>query len=961
MPLLILKLLLVISVLVNKTNSITITRQLGQADIFTVPDCKQAICVAYQAEAYRTCECQCDSATPTYYESQEICISKLTECQDIYLKDRIDRIVPVVLPLTGQTVAPYVPLYRKDGSSLSPLGQYSCSLTSVLHLTNDGWITFSNPQSKVGFISYKNERDGNIYLQWKGDSELAAQVTGRLVKVAWECSQFTQEQCITVKITGTQDTEAMATLTNEQLILIISGIVAFVVLAIAVMVCVCVILHRNRKDKQKLINSTLSKEMFVLRSPGEYPTGSVGSAANPHNGDKIQLINGADTFPRVKTTHEKKYYKKGEQRVIERVTPDGQSVEGRTVYDVRHYYDSWHRMQNKFGSQYKAGVATVMRPEHHMALDNSELSSEAAANLANLWSGGPGSSGSSPERHQDGGVVNEGYIPYDGMAVSIPTSHHKESSPGHKSAALFQAPDDGLNSMSLEKVTSFSKDGTSAVTKCSKNHSTVEVSVDFSSDTSTMQSQDAAQKRQRQDRTPPPPAPLKPSLKKPSPAREEADTSTQVKVMADVHSSSQIEREEHRNASLRSNGHGRPWTDKKKDTDNRVAAAVAKINSKNSKNSKKDINSRNYVPERYDIPVTIIDLPDGNGDISVSPIQGNPGDDVPVTVIDLPDEQSSIFNDSNWSYSIEAENKDTPLQREQRKPKNHGDSKNQSDPGSPSWRPTVLGYPWTQTDSNDTSDSVQIGPGSMQRVMTSTPRRDAPSPPYEDMTPSFPQNSVTDTGVDNNDAPSSIETNDIAKPSLNNLDTSPDGAAIVPQQMTNHHEFNIPTSTAEIPARRSPVPAKKRKPQKKSIFNFKGGKKDKKEKQHKKGHGSKSDSKFDPSHADRVRISTDPSPVRSDQSSWMNPSPVPDPAGPVLVKRNGELIDRSYAPLAGRNSLSADELERYQAGVGIPPADMERDISEKRMPSSGKSSPSGSGKNKNLSFGVVEFIPNQNM
>ncbi|CAH0590297.1 unnamed protein product [Chrysodeixis includens] len=159
-------------------------------DIFTISgdECSAARCAEHGAGA-RTepgvsgeCACACPQRAPLFREDRELCVDDLPECSlaTFGTGSAVQRIPFVYLPLKGQIIHPSREITFQNVKT--PI----CAVSGAQFLTRKGFLDLRNTlDADVPFNLFRDE--GRTFLQWSGEDDVRARMTGRVMVVRLLC------------------------------------------------------------------------------------------------------------------------------------------------------------------------------------------------------------------------------------------------------------------------------------------------------------------------------------------------------------------------------------------------------------------------------------------------------------------------------------------------------------------------------------------------------------------------------------------------------------------------------------------------------------------------------------------------------------------------------------------------------------------------------------------------------
>ncbi|XP_035435628.2 uncharacterized protein LOC118266327 [Spodoptera frugiperda] len=158
-------------------------------DIFTITEneCSAALCAehgagARAAEPGGECACACPQRAPLFREDRELCVDDLPECSlaTFGTGSAVQRIPFVYLPLKGQIIHPSREITFKNVKT--PI----CAVSGAQFLTRKGFLDLRNTlDADVPFNLFRDE--GRTFLQWSGENDVRARMTGRVMVVRLLC------------------------------------------------------------------------------------------------------------------------------------------------------------------------------------------------------------------------------------------------------------------------------------------------------------------------------------------------------------------------------------------------------------------------------------------------------------------------------------------------------------------------------------------------------------------------------------------------------------------------------------------------------------------------------------------------------------------------------------------------------------------------------------------------------
>ncbi|KAM3963341.1 uncharacterized protein ACR2FA_002709 [Aphomia sociella] len=162
-------------------------------DIFTLigEECGLSHCTEHGAGASTEvdasagadrCGCSCPQRAPLFREDRELCVDDLPECSlATFGTGASEQRIPLVyLPLRGQIIHPSKEITFKDVKT--PI----CAVSGAQFLTRKGFLDLRNTlDSDVPFNLFRDE--GRTFLQWSGEDDVRARMTGRVIVVRLLC------------------------------------------------------------------------------------------------------------------------------------------------------------------------------------------------------------------------------------------------------------------------------------------------------------------------------------------------------------------------------------------------------------------------------------------------------------------------------------------------------------------------------------------------------------------------------------------------------------------------------------------------------------------------------------------------------------------------------------------------------------------------------------------------------
>ncbi|XP_038210965.1 uncharacterized protein LOC119831609 [Zerene cesonia] len=161
-------------------------------DVFTIlgDECGPAQCAEHGAGAANSkdasiaggCACACPQRAPLFREDRELCVDDLPECAlaTFGTGNALQRIPFVFLPLKGQIIHPSREITFKNVKT--PI----CAVSGAQFLTTKGFLDLRNTlDADVPFSLFRDE--GRTFLQWSGEDEVRARMSGRVMVVRLLC------------------------------------------------------------------------------------------------------------------------------------------------------------------------------------------------------------------------------------------------------------------------------------------------------------------------------------------------------------------------------------------------------------------------------------------------------------------------------------------------------------------------------------------------------------------------------------------------------------------------------------------------------------------------------------------------------------------------------------------------------------------------------------------------------
>ncbi|XP_028030780.1 uncharacterized protein LOC114243469 [Bombyx mandarina] len=157
-------------------------------DIFTLigEECGAAQCAEHGAgqgaEDGIGCACVCPQRAPLFREDRELCVDDLPECALATFGTGLSnqRIPFVYLPLKGQIIHPSREITFQNVKT--PI----CAVSGAQFLTRKGFVDIRNTlDADVPFNLFRDE--GRTFLQWNGENDVRARMTGRVMLVRLLC------------------------------------------------------------------------------------------------------------------------------------------------------------------------------------------------------------------------------------------------------------------------------------------------------------------------------------------------------------------------------------------------------------------------------------------------------------------------------------------------------------------------------------------------------------------------------------------------------------------------------------------------------------------------------------------------------------------------------------------------------------------------------------------------------
>ncbi|KAJ8717874.1 hypothetical protein PYW07_005804 [Mythimna separata] len=158
-------------------------------DIFTITgdECGAAQCAEHGAgarapDASGECACACPQRAPLFREDRELCVDDLPECSlaTFGTGSAVQRIPFVYLPLKGQIIHPSREITFQNVKT--PI----CAVSGAQFLTRKGFLDLRNTlDADVPFNLFRDE--GRTFLQWSGENDVRARMTGRVMVVRLLC------------------------------------------------------------------------------------------------------------------------------------------------------------------------------------------------------------------------------------------------------------------------------------------------------------------------------------------------------------------------------------------------------------------------------------------------------------------------------------------------------------------------------------------------------------------------------------------------------------------------------------------------------------------------------------------------------------------------------------------------------------------------------------------------------
>lgn len=157
-------------------------------DIFTIlgDECGPVQCAEHGAGAgiptSGACACACPQRAPLFREDRELCVDDLPECSlaTFGTGPTVQKIPFVYLPLKGQIIHPSREITFQNVKT--PI----CAVSGAQFLTRKGFLDLRNSfDADVPFNLFRDE--GRTFLQWSGEDEVRARMTGRVMVVRLLC------------------------------------------------------------------------------------------------------------------------------------------------------------------------------------------------------------------------------------------------------------------------------------------------------------------------------------------------------------------------------------------------------------------------------------------------------------------------------------------------------------------------------------------------------------------------------------------------------------------------------------------------------------------------------------------------------------------------------------------------------------------------------------------------------
>ncbi|XP_060805642.1 uncharacterized protein LOC106132540 [Amyelois transitella] len=155
-------------------------------DVFTITgdSCGAAQCAEHGAGVHEpgACACACPQRAPLFREDRELCVDDLPECSlaTFGTGSGVQKIPFVYLPLKGQIIHPSKEITFKDVKT--PI----CAVSGAQFLTRKGFLDLRNTlDADVPFNLFRDE--GRTFLQWSGEDDVRARMTGRVMVVRLLC------------------------------------------------------------------------------------------------------------------------------------------------------------------------------------------------------------------------------------------------------------------------------------------------------------------------------------------------------------------------------------------------------------------------------------------------------------------------------------------------------------------------------------------------------------------------------------------------------------------------------------------------------------------------------------------------------------------------------------------------------------------------------------------------------
>ncbi|VVC97985.1 unnamed protein product [Leptidea sinapis] len=151
-------------------------------------DCGAAQCAEHGAGEHRAllmvggCACGCPQRAPLFREDRELCVDDLPECSlaTFGTGSALQRIPFVFLPLKGQIIHPSREITFHNVKT--PI----CAVSGAQFLTRKGFLDLRNTlDADVPFNLFRDE--GRTFLQWNGEDDVRARMSGRLMVVRLLC------------------------------------------------------------------------------------------------------------------------------------------------------------------------------------------------------------------------------------------------------------------------------------------------------------------------------------------------------------------------------------------------------------------------------------------------------------------------------------------------------------------------------------------------------------------------------------------------------------------------------------------------------------------------------------------------------------------------------------------------------------------------------------------------------